>query len=140
MRIPHDVSSDPFAGVCPFHGDCWEGLPSGKAAHARWGLSGNEPWPPDAIDLEAHYLALGLINVVSVLSPRRIILGGGVMKQPGLLHSIRAHFQDLTGGYFDSALLGKNLDAYVIEPALGDRAGVLGAIALARRASSIDHT
>jgi fructokinase len=132
MRIPHDRSNDPFAGVCPFHGDCLEGLASGEAARLRWGLSGPEPWPPEAIDLEARYLALGLINVVSVVSPQRLILGGGVMKQPGLLQGVRAHLRHLAGGYFDSAFLREDIDAYVVEPALGDRAGVLGAIELAR--------
>ena len=132
MRIPHDREEDPFDGVCPYHGDCWEGLASGRAIEARWGrpaaeLAGHEAtWR-----LEARYLALGLVGAICVLSPQRIVLGGGVMNAPGLLELVRLEVSSLINGYIDLAAAG---DGYLSPPALGPRAGVLGAIALAQTA------
>jgi fructokinase len=127
MRIPHDRDRDPFDGVCPYHGDCFEGLASGEAMRRRWGKpaqeldEGHEAW-----SLEAEYLALGLANVVCTLSPQQIILGGGVMKQSWLLPLVRARVGELLAGYVAMP--------EIVPPALGDRAGVLGAIELARLA------
>src|SRR2546430_7285294 len=70
MRIPHDRDADPFEGVCPYHGDCWEGLASGRAIEARWGRPADEVGD-EARQLEARYLALGLVSVICVLSPER---------------------------------------------------------------------
>jgi fructokinase len=127
MRIPHDRLRDPFDGVCPFHGDCFEGLASGNALAARWGTRAEElPEEHEAWALEAEYLALGLVNVVSALSPERIILGGGVMKQAWLLPLVRERVVSLLAGYVEGP--------EIVPPALGDRAGVLGAIELARLA------
>ena len=132
LRIPHDFSADPFAGVCPYHGDCWEGLASGPAIAARWGRPAAELSGEAAVwELEAHYLALGLVSVACVLSPQRILLGGGVAQQPGLLALVRAKFVALLNGYV--ARVDEIAD-YVSAPALGTRAGVLGAIALAQEA------
>lgn len=132
IRIPHDRAQDPFDGVCPYHGDCFEGLASGGAIRARWGkdpqeLAGDEVW-----ELEAGYLALGLLNVIAVLSPQRIIVGGGVMKEPSLLPRVRRRVVELAAGYFDVAELADGIDDYIVPPALGDRAGVVGALELAR--------
>ena len=130
IRIPHDREADPFAGVCPYHGDCWEGLASGRAIEARWGRPAVElGGEPGVWQLEAHYLALGLVTVTCVLSPQRIVLGGGVPKQPGLLPLVRKQITVLLNGYLDRADAD---DGYVTAPALGSRAGVLGAIALAQ--------
>lgn len=130
MRIPHDLEADPFAGVCPFHGDCWEGLASGPALAARWGqtpklLSGNA----DAWALEARYVALGLVNVISVLSPHRIVLGGGVGAAAGLLPLVHREVVGLVKGYLGA--LAADVAGWITAPALGSRSGVLGAIALA---------
>ena len=132
LRIPHDTAADPFAGFCPYHGDCWEGLASGLAIEARWGkppeeLAGNE----EVWELEAHYLALGLVCVISVLSPQRIIVGGGIGTVPGLLPRVRRHVVQLLNGYLSSAAVGDGIDDFIVTPALGPRSGVLGAIALA---------
>jgi fructokinase len=130
MRIPHDRALDPFDGVCPYHGDCWEGLASGRALEARWGRPADELGQDDpAWDLEASYLALGLVSVVSVLSPERIVLGGGVMKQPGLLALVRQQVRALLNGYVPRV---EEREDYIVSPELGAHAGVLGAIALAR--------
>jgi fructokinase len=133
MRIPHDRARDPFEGACPYHGDCFEGLASGDALRQRWGRSAEELDDAAAWELEADYLALGLVNVVCTLSPQRIILGGGVMKQPGLLALVRARMREVLAGYIAAPELTDEIDDYVVAPALGDRAGVLGAIELARR-------
>jgi fructokinase len=136
MRIPHDRVADPFPGSCPYHGDCLEGLASGEAMRQRWGrdaqqLDGDAPW-----QLEAEYLALGLVNVVCALSPKRIILGGGVMKEPTLLSRVRERLRELLAGYFDAAELRDEIGDFVVPPGLGDHAGVLGAIALAQEAAA----
>ena len=136
VRIPHDFQADPFPGLCPYHGDCLEGLACGPAIKARWGQPA-ETLPPDhpAWALEAHYLALGLVAYIVTLSPQRIMLGGGVMAQTHLFPLIRQEVQTLLNGYIQSpALLGQIQD-YIVPPALGNRAGVLGAIALAQDAA-----
>ena len=133
MRIPHDHGRDPFAGVCPFHGDCLEGLASGEAIRARWGLRGEDAHDDRVWQLEAEYLAHGIVNVSSVLSPERIVIAGGVMRQPSLLPLIRERVAALLAGYFSVPELAGDLTGYIVAPALGDRAGVLGALELARR-------
>jgi fructokinase len=135
LRIPHDRAADLFSGICPFHGDCLEGLASGPALEKRWGQSA-ETLPADhpAWSLQARYLALALANVVLVLSPQRIILGGGVMKEKQLFPMIRREIQTILNGYVQVPAILDDIDAYVVPPALGDRAGVLGAIALAQDA------
>ena len=135
IRVPHDLAADPFAGSCPFHGDCLEGLATGVAMEKRWGqkaetLSAGHP----AWELEAHYLALALANYVCVLSPQRIIMGGGVMSQPQLLPLVRRKLVSVLNGYVQAAQILEHTDRYVVAPALGSRAGVLGALALAQAA------
>lgn len=135
MRIPHDRRRDPFPGTCPFHGDCWEGLAAGPALEARWGRPA-ETLPADhpAWELEAEYLALGLMNLVYALAPQRMILGGGVMEQSHLFPRIRQRLLQLLNGYTASPMLLQDIERYIVPPALGTRAGVLGAIALAQQA------
>jgi fructokinase len=132
MRIPHDRERDPFDGVCPYHGDCWEGLASGRAIEARWGRPPEELEDNEEVwELEARYLALGLVCVMCVLSPERIILGGGVMRCDALLPLVRREVQPLLNGYLDAAAVRDGMEEYITLPGLGGRAGVLGAIALA---------
>lgn len=132
MRIPHDVQADPYAGHCPFHGDCWEGLASGPAIEQRWGQRGEYlPGDHPVWELEAHYIALALDNLICTLSPQRIILGGGVIQQPELLPRVRLKVQQLLGGYVQAPQIREQIADYIVAPALGKRAGVLGAIALA---------
>jgi fructokinase len=136
MLIPHDRARDPFGGSCPFHGDCFEGLAAGSAIERRWGKPGEELGGRSEVwELEAEYLALGVVNVICIVSPQRVILGGGVMKQPSLLPLVRARVRELLAGYIVAPALADGLDEYIVGPALGDRAGVLGAIELARLAS-----
>jgi fructokinase len=129
VRIPHDWQADPYPGLCPSHGDCLEGLASGPAIEARWGLRAFD-LPPEhpAWDLEARYLAFGLVNWICTLSPQRVIVGGGVMRQAGLLPKIRANLEQLVNGYFPLP--------EIVLPGLGERAGILGALALASKCGS----
>jgi fructokinase len=132
IRIPHDLATDPFPGLCPYHKDCLEGLASGPAMQARWGKRAQElPSDHPAWALEAHYLALGLATWVCTVSPERILLGGGVMQQASLFPMIRQELLCLLNGYIDAKPLLKGIDSYVAPPALGNRAGVLGAMVLA---------
>jgi len=135
LRIPHDRQIDPFPGACPFHSDCWEGLAAGPAIEARWASKG-QYLPPEhpAWELEAHYLALGVTNLVCALSPQRIILGGGVMRQANLFSLIRRKTLELLNGYIRVDVILERIDEYIVPPRLGDNAGVLGAMALAQRA------
>jgi fructokinase len=132
--VPHDRERDPFAGACPYHGDCLEGLASGNAIRMRWGVGGEDASDARVWELEAEYLALGIVNVTSTLSPERVVIGGGVMQQPTLLPRIRERVGELLGGYFGAPELTGDLGGYIVAPALGARAGSLGALELARRA------
>lgn len=134
VRLPRDAAADRFGGTCPYHGDCLDGLASGTAMRERWGAA-PETLPPDhpAWELEARYLALGLISVIATLSPKRIIVGGGVMEQPHLLPRVRRRVVELMAGYLRARDITDAIDAYIVRPELGARAGVLGAIALAQR-------
>jgi fructokinase len=129
VRIPHDRDADPFPGVCPYHGDCLEGLASAVAIERRWGRPAHELDGDARVwELEALYLALGLVSVICVLSPERIVVGGGVMLQPRLLTLVEREVSRLMNGYVANTVAG---DGYLTLPALGARSGVLGAIALA---------
>jgi fructokinase len=136
MRIPHDRVADPFPGSCPYHGDCFEGLASGEAMRLRWGKAAHDLDDDAAWQLEAHYVALGLMNVICAVSPERIILGGGVMKGATLLARAQERLRELLAGYFNAPELEDRIGDFVVRPGLGDRAGVLGAIALAQAATA----
>ncbi len=124
------------AGFCPFHGHCLEGMTNGPALHKRWGQPA-ETLPPDhpAWELEAHYLAMGLVSFICTLSPQRIIIGGGVMDQAHLFSMVRQKVQEQLNGYVQSPAILQNIDSYIVPPGLGSKAGVLGAIALAEQAA-----
>lgn len=121
------------AGVCPFHGGaCLEGVASGPALQARAGRPAREVPPDDPLwDEEARYLAFAAATATLMLSPQRIIFGGGVLKQEHLFPRIRTHFQALLNGYVSSPAVTSGVESYIVPPLLGDRAGALGALALA---------
>jgi fructokinase len=99
-------------------------LAAGPAIEARWGQAGRLlPDGHAAWDLEAEYLALGIVSWTCTLAPERVILGGGVMGREELFPKIRARVAELLNGYMEPPDL--------VAPELGPRAGVLGAIALA---------
>jgi len=132
ILIPHDKERDPFDGACPFHHDCFEGLASGPAMEKRWGRKGEDlPLDHPAWELEAHYIALALVNYITSISPQRIIIGGGVGGRDDLLPGIRTNVRTILNGYVQSPALEKDIDQFIVSPGLGERAGRLGAIALA---------
>lgn len=134
IRLPHDRARDPFPGTCPFHGDCFEGLASGPALAARWGQSGDLlPADHPAWELEADYIAAALVNTILLLSPRRIVLGGGVMQRTHLFPLIRQRVKALLNDYVASPVFEGDLSDYIVPPALGNRSGVLGALAMAQK-------
>ncbi|MCR8964342.1 ROK family protein [Brevibacillus halotolerans] len=130
---PHHLDS--FTGVCPYHGNCLEGMASGPAIEKRWNQKGaklqasTEVW-----ELEAYYLAQALMNYVLILAPKRLIIGGGVMKQEQLFPLVRQQLSELLQGYVsENQYFCNDLSTYIVPPALGDNAGVCGALALAKR-------
>jgi fructokinase len=134
FALPHDWGKDPFQGVCPYHGDCLEGLASGKSMAKRWGQS-PETLPLDhpAWDLEAEYIALALVNLIYAYSPKRIIVGGGVAQHPGMVEAARNKVQSILNGYIQSSMVLENIEEYIQLPSLGNRSGALGAMAMARK-------
>ena len=134
VRIPHDTDVDSFTGCCPFHGDCLEGLASGKAMKLRWGKS-PETLPDEhpAWKLEAGYLSCGLVNLICALSPEKVIMGGGVMRQARLLPSVQEQVRNLLHGYLPMPEITERIEGYIVAPGLGSQSGVLGAIALAQQ-------
>ena len=122
---------DDFPGICPVHGDCLEGLAAGPAIIARWGESLSD-LPPDhpGHEIVAWYLGQIAVTLQAVLEPGRIVFGGGVMKTPGLIDRVRRHASAIGAGYFRGLA-----EEVIVAPGLGDRAGLLGALALAMDAA-----
>ncbi len=124
---------DDFAGVCPLHGDCLEGLASGPAVAARWGRSGKELGEllDRAVEIEASYLAQLVTSLVYVLSPARIVLGGGVLGTPGLLDAVRERTARLLNGALAGHPAEDLSSGFLSRPGLADRSGVVGALTMA---------
>lgn len=132
LRIPHDRELDPFDGNCPFHGDCFEGLANGPAIEKRLGMKGAlVPEADPYWDVEADYIASALMNYILTLSPKKIILGGGVMQREFLYPRVRSRVRQLLNGYVNSRSILENMDEYIVPPGLGNQSGSMGAIAMA---------
>lgn len=131
MLMPRDQLMDNYAGCCPFHLGCLEGLASGKSIESRWGVSGKFlKTDHPAWLLEAQYLALMCANLTQLLAPQKIILGGGVMEQPQLLQMIREYFLVCLNGYGPAAVL-EQTESYIVKTNLNGMAAILGIAALA---------
>lgn len=135
IMIPQDIHRDDFPGVCSHHRNCFEGLASGPAMKMRWKVNSALDLPEDHIawDLEAHYLAIGLATYTMTLSPKRIIMGGGVMRQQHLLPKVREKMLRVLNGYVLNDRVAKETDQYIVPPGVGENSGILGAIALAEQ-------
>ncbi len=130
IRLPRHPDDHGFEGICPFHGDCLEGLASGPAIMARWGSSLSDlPAVHPAHEIVAFYLAQTVVTMQAIFEPGRVIFGGGVMATPGLLARIIDKAGALGSHYFKGEAAN-----IVCLPALGDKAGLLGALALAQSA------
>jgi fructokinase len=127
---------DDFAGSCPFHRDCLEGLASGPAIRARTGRPPEDLGAQRArvVALESWYLAQLVTTVIYVLSPQRVVLGGGVLRLPGLLDAVRTRTVERLAGAIAGAAVTDDIAGYLVPPALGGSSGVLGAIALSELA------
>lgn len=137
QRHPADLQ---FAGVCPFHRDCLEGLASGPAIVARW----NEPMSALAHDAQAcgiigSYLGQMAATMVLMLTPEKIVFGGGVMGDGALLPWIRQSAREQLGGYMTHPRLAGTLEDFITAPALQDRSGIRGAVLLAAMGTARDH-
>ena len=125
--------TDSFAGKCPYHKSCLEGLAAGPAIEARWGKKAAllqddaQVW-----DLEAYYIAQALANYILTLSPDMIILGGGVMHQEQLFPLIRGYVKELLNGYIRTKELAQP-ESYIVPACLKDNQGIMGCLELARR-------
>jgi len=141
LLLPRELDDLDFAGSCPFHGArCWEGVASGPAIERRWGCRAEKLGSEHrAWDLEARYIASALTTLVLVLSPDRLILGGGVMQSAQLFPLVRKHLTSSLGGYVQADALISGMDQYVVPPMLGEQAGIAGALALAERAACEPH-
>ena len=131
---PHADDPAPH-GFCPYHDGCLEGMACGKAIEQRWGVPARE-LPPEHIawQIEAEYLAQMCVNTIVMLSPQRIVLGGGVMHQEHLFPMVRKRTLELLGGYVAHPAILEHIDSYIVPPALGNNSGAVGSLLLAVRA------
>lgn len=135
ILIPQDPSRDSFAGVCNYHKNCLESLASGTAMSTRWQVSSALDLPPHhpGWNLEAHYLGLAIANYILTFSPKRIIVGGGLMQQNHLLPKVRTEVLKCLNGYLQCEKIINNMDEYIVLPGLKENSGICGAIALAEQ-------
>ena len=121
---------DNYGGRCPYHKNCFEGLCSGPAIEERWGRKGIELTDNKKVwELEADYIAEALVSYTMILSPQRIILGGGVMHQEQLFPIIRKKFKEYINGYIKNEYVD-DPDKYIVCQSLNDKQGILGAAKL----------
>ena len=134
MLISRDRERHQFENICPFHDSCLTSVAAGPAIKARWNVAGNDlPEDHEAWDLEAYYLAVMCVNITLCLSPRLIILGGGVMDQSQLYPKIRQQFKELMNGFM---MPPGDLADYIVPPGRPGRSGEIGALALAIRSGA----
>lgn len=131
MRVRED---DTYKGHCPFHGNCLEGMAAGPALEERWGARGKDLADRDEVwDLESYYIAQAIWTCITVLSPQKVILGGGVMHQEQLFPLIREKVAELMNHYLKTKEL-EDLDSYIVPASLNDDQGIMGCIKLAMNA------
>ncbi|MEC0370646.1 ROK family protein [Paenibacillus chibensis] len=126
---------DSYPGGCPYHGDCLEGMAAGPAIEARWQAKGHL-LPPDhpAWTIAAYYIAQAVTGAILMLSPEKMILGGGVMQQPQLFPLIRDAVARNLNGYVQAEEITERIGEYIVPPRLGGKAGLYGALALGLKA------
>ena len=140
IHVPPPTNSKAIdvAGQCPYHKHCVEGYVCGPAIAKRWGVRADR-LPPESPAWQevADVLGHALVNLSLTLSPRRIILGGGVMEQEHLIGMIRGRFRSILNGYLSSPSVGRDLEKYIVTPGLGSKSGLLGALALGRAQANL---
>ena len=126
---------DNFKGRCSFHGDCLEGMAAGPAIEERWGKKGFELAEDTKVwEMEAYYLSQAIVDYILILSPEKIIIGGGVMKQKQLFPLIHKNVKEMLNGYVHKKEILEDIENYIIYPGLGDFAGFIGSFALGKLA------
>ena len=126
LKVPR-MPGDDFAGLCPFHADCLEGMASGPAIAARWGKPAADlPADHPAWDTEAWHLAHGALALLAIVSPARIVIGGGVSQAAGFHAKTEALLGKIAAGYY----LPLRQTPYLVAPVLGQQAGIIGALLL----------
>ncbi len=121
---------DPEGGICPYHKNCLEGFASGPSIEARWGKKAKELTDrPEVWELESYYIAQALVDYIMILSPQKIILGGGVMHQQQLFPLIREKVKEMLNGYINTKEI-QDLDSYIVPASLHDDQGIMGCIKL----------
>lgn len=126
---------DKYEGFCPYHGDCLEGVAAGPALEKRWKVKGSELAPDHpAWAMEAFYIGQAVAGTILLLSPKKVILGGGVMHQLQLFPLIREEVRRNLNGYVNAAAVLEGIEDYIVPPGLGDNAGLCGSLALGLRA------
>ncbi len=121
---------DPEGGICPYHKNCMEGFASGPSIEARWGEKALALVDrPEVWEMESYYIAQALVNYIMILSPQKIILGGGVMHQEQLFPMIRSKVTEMIGGYLNTREL-QDMDNYIVPASLNDNQGIMGCIKL----------
>ncbi|KLV22686.1 fructokinase [Niallia circulans] len=125
---------DSYKGRCPYHADCLEGLAAGPAIEERWGekafhLSDKE----EVWEMEGYYIAQALMQYILILSPKKIILGGGVMNQEHVLTYVYRYLGELLNGYVSYPEVQDKMNEYIVRPGLGDNAGITGGLLLAEK-------
>lgn len=127
QRHPQDA----YAGRCPFHPNCMEGLASGPAIEARWGRPAKELVDKAEVwELEAYYIAQAITNYILTYSPQKVVLWGGVMHQEQLFGMVQSNVKALLGGYVRHTLLEGDFSDYIVSPKLGENPGIMGAFGL----------
>lgn len=122
---------DTYKGKCPYHQSCLEGLAAGPAIEERWGKKGFELADrPEVWEMEAFYIGQALVDYIVILSPQRIVLGGGVMHQEHMMPLVRQEVKRQMNGYIKTREL-EDLDSYIVLPSLNDNQGIMGALKLA---------
>ncbi|GIO13099.1 putative fructokinase [Cohnella xylanilytica] len=126
---------DTYEGFCPYHGDCLEGIAAGPALEGRWKVKGSElPEDHPAWAMEAFYIGQAVAGTILMLSPKKVILGGGVMHQKQLFPLIREEVRRNLNGYVRASAVLEGIDDYIVPPGLGDNAGLCGSLALGLKA------
>ena len=129
------AAGDSYAGKCPYHPNCLEGLAAGPAIMERWGRPAAELAEHEEVwELESDYIAQAVTNYILTLSPQKVILGGGVMHQEQLFPLIRAKVAEMLNGYVRHNAVLKEIDHYIVPPMLGDEPGIKGALVLGKNA------
>ncbi|MBS4204933.1 ROK family protein [Lederbergia citrea] len=126
---------DSFIGACPYHQDCLEGMAAGPAIEKRWGKKGHQLQDNEKVwEIESYYLAQALMQYIVIVSPKKIIMGGGVMKQAQLFPLVHQQVKELLNGYVPLPQVTERIEDYIVAPGLGDDAGITGALMLAKQA------